>query len=89
MLLSPFGVLFALFFLLPICYAVYQSLLKVRVSGLGLGPGSTTTVFAGFANYAQGLLRPVVPAGRGAGAAVRDRADPGDAGLRHRPGAAA
>jgi multiple sugar transport system permease protein len=53
MLLAPFGLLFALFFLLPIGYAVYQSLLKVHVSGLGLGPGSTTTVFAGFANYAQ------------------------------------
>ena len=53
MLLSPFGLLFALFFLLPIGYAVYQSLLKVHVSGLGLGPSSTTTVFAGFSNYAQ------------------------------------
>ncbi len=53
MLLAPFGLLFALFFLLPIGYAVYQSLLKVHVSGLGLGPGSTATVFAGFSNYAQ------------------------------------
>jgi multiple sugar transport system permease protein len=53
MFLGPFGVLFALFFLLPIGYAVYQSLLKVHVSGLGLGPGSTTTVFAGLSNYAQ------------------------------------
>ncbi|HEX4061306.1 MAG TPA: sugar ABC transporter permease [Streptosporangiaceae bacterium] len=53
MFLAPFGVLFALFFLLPIGYAVYQSLLKVHVSGLGLGPSSTTTVFAGFANYTQ------------------------------------
>ena len=53
MLLSPFGVLFALFFLLPIGYAVYQSLLKVHVSGLGLGPSSTTTVFGGLSNYAK------------------------------------
>jgi len=53
MFLGPFGVLFALFFLLPIGYAVYQSLLKVHVSGLGLGPGSTTTEFAGFSNYSQ------------------------------------
>ena len=53
MLLSPFGVLFALFFLLPIGYAVYESLLKVHVSGLGLGPSSTTTVFAGLSNYGQ------------------------------------
>ena len=53
MLLAPFGVLFALFFLLPIGYAIYESLLKVHVSGLGLGPSSTTTVFAGLSNYAQ------------------------------------
>jgi multiple sugar transport system permease protein len=53
MLLAPFGVLFTLFFLLPIGYAVYQSLLKVHVSGLGLGPGSSATVFAGLSNYAQ------------------------------------
>jgi multiple sugar transport system permease protein len=51
--LAPFGVLFTLFFLLPIGYAIYESFLKVRVSGLGLGPGSTRTVFAGLANYAQ------------------------------------
>jgi multiple sugar transport system permease protein len=51
--LAPFCVLFVLFFLLPIGYAIYQSFLKVHVSGLGLGPGSTTTVFAGLSNYAQ------------------------------------
>jgi multiple sugar transport system permease protein len=51
--LGPFGVGFAVFFLLPIGYAVYESLLKVRVSGLGLGPNSTVTVFAGLSNYAQ------------------------------------
>jgi multiple sugar transport system permease protein len=50
--------LFALFFLLPIGYAVYQSLLKVHVSGLGLGPSSTTTVFAGFSNYTQVFADP-------------------------------
>ena len=38
MFLAPFGVLFALFFLLPIGYAIYESFLKVHVSGLGLGP---------------------------------------------------
>jgi len=53
MFLAPFGVVFALFFLLPIGYAIYESFLKVHVSGLGLGPGSTATVFAGFSNYAQ------------------------------------
>jgi multiple sugar transport system permease protein len=51
--LAPFGLLFTLFFLLPIGYAIYQSLLKVHVSGLGLGPGSTTTQFAGLANYTR------------------------------------
>src|ERR1700728_900632 len=51
MFLGPFAVLFALFFLLPIGYAVYESFFKVHVSGLGLGPSSTTTVFAGLANY--------------------------------------
>jgi multiple sugar transport system permease protein len=51
--LAPFGLLFALFFLLPIGYAIYESFLKTQVSGLGLGPGSSTTVFAGLANYAQ------------------------------------
>jgi multiple sugar transport system permease protein len=51
--LGPFGVLFAAFFLLPIGYAIYESLLKVHVSGLGLGPNSTVTEFAGLSNYAQ------------------------------------
>jgi multiple sugar transport system permease protein len=51
--LAPFGLLFALFFLLPIGYAIYESFLKTQVSGLGLGPGSSKTVFAGLANYAQ------------------------------------
>jgi multiple sugar transport system permease protein len=51
--LAPFGLLFALFFLLPIGYAIWESFLRVQVSGLGLGPGSSKTVFAGLANYAQ------------------------------------
>jgi multiple sugar transport system permease protein len=53
MFLAPFAVLFALFFLLPIGYAIYESFFKVHVSGLGLGPGSSATVFAGLANYTQ------------------------------------
>jgi multiple sugar transport system permease protein len=53
MFLGPFGVLFVVFFLLPIGYAIYESLLKVHVSGLGLGPNSTVTAFAGLSNYAQ------------------------------------
>lgn len=51
--LAPFGVLFTLFFLLPIGYAIYESFLKVHISGLGLGPNSTATVFAGLSNYTQ------------------------------------
>src|SRR5580693_5124582 len=58
MFLAPFAVLFALFFLLPIGYAIYESFLKVHVSGLGLGPGSTSTVFAGLANYDQVFANP-------------------------------
>jgi multiple sugar transport system permease protein len=53
MFIGPFGVLFALFFLLPIGYAVYESLLKTQVSGLGLGPNSTVTAFAGLSNYSR------------------------------------
>lgn len=53
--LAPAMILFALFFVLPIGYAVYQSLWKVKVSGLGLGKGSRTEVFAGLSNYAAVL----------------------------------
>jgi multiple sugar transport system permease protein len=53
MFIGPFGALFALFFLLPIGYAIYESLLETHVSGLGLGPNSTATVFAGLSNYSR------------------------------------
>ena len=36
---------------LPIGYAAYLSLRKVKVSGLGLGSGARTEVFAGLDNY--------------------------------------
>src|ERR1700685_3349527 len=65
MFLGPFGVLFALFFLLPIGYAIYESFFKVHVSGLGLGPSSTTTVFAGLANYTHVFSDPSFPQGGG------------------------
>ncbi|MER6949131.1 sugar ABC transporter permease [Nonomuraea sp. NPDC000554] len=51
LLLAPFAVLFTAVFVLPIGYAVYQSLLRVKRSGLGLGPAET--VFAGLFNYAR------------------------------------
>lgn len=53
-LLAPFGALFACFFLAPIGYAIYQSLVKVERSGL-LGLGGERTVFAGLGNYTAAL----------------------------------
>jgi multiple sugar transport system permease protein len=49
--LLPATILFALFFALPIGYAVWLSFRKVRVSGLGLGSGARHEVWAGFGNY--------------------------------------
>jgi multiple sugar transport system permease protein len=45
----PFGVLFILFFILPIFYAIYQSLYRSERSGLGLGAAATS--FNGLGNY--------------------------------------
>ena len=45
----PFGLLFLLFYLVPIGYAVYQSLLVVEREGTY---GAATEVFGGFAQYA-------------------------------------
>jgi multiple sugar transport system permease protein len=47
--LLPFLVLFALFFILPILYAIQQSLYKSQRSGLGLG--AATVSFNGLSNY--------------------------------------
>ncbi|GEC03887.1 sugar ABC transporter permease [Streptomyces spinoverrucosus] len=49
----PFQLGFVFLYLLPIGYAVYQSLYTEQSSGLGLG-GSTET-FSGLDNYQQGL----------------------------------
>lgn len=49
--LLPAALLFALFFALPIGYAVWLSFRKVHVSGLGLGSGARREVWAGFENY--------------------------------------
>ncbi|MDX2938204.1 carbohydrate ABC transporter permease [Streptomyces ipomoeae] len=51
--LFPATILFALFFALPIGYAVWLSLHKVEVKGLGLGSGARAEVWAGFENYAS------------------------------------
>ncbi|MDX3801873.1 sugar ABC transporter permease [Streptomyces sp. AK04-3B] len=53
--LVPATVLFALFFALPIGYAVWISFHKVRVSGLGLGSGARKEVWAGLENYTDAL----------------------------------
>jgi len=45
----PFTVLFTLFFILPIIYALYQSLFRSERSGLGLG--AATISFNGLGNY--------------------------------------
>nr|WP_203758095.1 sugar ABC transporter permease [Cellulomonas chitinilytica] len=51
-------VLFALFLALPIGYALYLSLRTVKVSGLGLGKGARTEIWAGFTNYTAALTDP-------------------------------
>ncbi|MCX5264055.1 MULTISPECIES: carbohydrate ABC transporter permease [unclassified Streptomyces] len=53
--LIPATILFALFFALPIGYAVWLSFHKVRVSGLGLGSGARREVWAGLENYTDAL----------------------------------
>ena len=50
MFLAPFMAVFSLFFVVPIGYAVYQSLLRVERTG-ALGMGGSRSVFAGLANY--------------------------------------
>ena len=56
--LAPALVLFAAFLAAPIAYAAYLSLRRVKVSGLGLGRGSRTEVWAGLGNYARSLTDP-------------------------------
>ncbi|GAA2768221.1 sugar ABC transporter permease [Streptomyces paradoxus] len=53
--LLPATLLFALFFALPIGYAVWLSFRKVKVSGLGLGSGARKEVWAGLENYTDAL----------------------------------
>ena len=52
--LAPFLVLFALFFVVPIGYAIEQSFIAVRRTG-PLGLGGAHEVFAGLDNYAAAL----------------------------------
>jgi multiple sugar transport system permease protein len=61
--LVPATVLFALFFALPIGYAVYLSFREVKVSGLGLGKGARHEIWAGLSNYTGALSDPELTAG--------------------------
>jgi multiple sugar transport system permease protein len=54
--LAPFLVLFVLFFILPIIYAIDQSLYKSQRSGLGLG--AATVSFNGLSNYVDVIHDP-------------------------------
>ncbi len=51
--LLPFGLFFLVFFVVPILYALYQSLFRSQRSGLGLG--LPTVVFNGLGNYVDVL----------------------------------
>ncbi|MFJ2033611.1 carbohydrate ABC transporter permease [Streptosporangium sp. NPDC087985] len=53
--LAPALLLFALFTALPIGYTIYLSLLRTKVSGLGLGKGARREIFVGLDNYAAAL----------------------------------
>jgi multiple sugar transport system permease protein len=55
---APAVVLFALLVLVPIGYTLYLSFEKSHVSGLGLGAGARSQVFAGWSNYAAALSDP-------------------------------
>jgi multiple sugar transport system permease protein len=52
---APATLMFGLFFALPIGYAAYLSFRKVKISGLGLGKGARTEVWAGLGNYTHAM----------------------------------
>ncbi len=85
--LLPFVALFLFVFVIPLGFAIYESLLKRSAPGRSAWAGHRRLRRAG-------QLRPRAPAvglpGRlRAGAALRHRADPGDAAAGHRAGAGA
>jgi len=51
LLLGPFVLAFAIFYVAPIIYAIGQSMFTVRTSGLGLAPAET--LFVGLENYVR------------------------------------
>ncbi len=56
--LAPAMLLFIGLMALPIVYALYLSFRSVKVSGLGLGSGGRTEVWAGLSNYTRSLADP-------------------------------
>ncbi len=64
-MLTPAIVLFVAFLAAPVIYTMILSFQKVKIVGLGLGSGSRSTVFAGFANYAAALSDPELWASTG------------------------
>jgi multiple sugar transport system permease protein len=56
--LAPAGVLFTLLLLLPVMYTAYLSFRKAQVTGLGLGLGARSEVFAGLENYQAAVTDP-------------------------------
>jgi multiple sugar transport system permease protein len=63
--LLPAVLLFAALFALPIGYALYLSLHKIDVKGLGLGKGARQEVWAGLSNYADAVRDPELLDGAG------------------------
>ncbi|WP_371482666.1 carbohydrate ABC transporter permease [Kitasatospora sp. NBC_00315] len=63
--LTPAVILFALFFALPIGYAVYLSFRAVHIKGLGLGSHARTEVWAGLSNYSSALTDSELLSGSG------------------------
>jgi multiple sugar transport system permease protein len=57
-MLAPGIVLFLVFMAAPIAYTLVLSFQQKKVSGLGLGKGAQSTVFAGFDNYIRSLTDP-------------------------------
>jgi len=57
-MLAPGIILFVVFMAAPIVYTLFLSFQKTKVSGLGLGSGGRSAVFAGFDNYAATLTNP-------------------------------
>src|SRR5258708_18595638 len=54
--LLPFGLLFLLFFVAPVLYAIYESLFRLQRTGLGLA--APTVTYDGLNNYQQVIHDP-------------------------------